>query len=216
MLTNRAWAAAPCSIGQHQQRRDGSTLADERAAPLTSPTTRAEKAQEPPWFTWFDRAAPGAVSVVYATAAGTAAPAKTMWRRRASAFASGQTVAAIPIVLRDDSVDEPTETFTVTLSAPDGKLFGYLTNTAITVYDDDGGRRFRSESFESGGLSNYWRTYSTGEGHPGDDQQRAGGGAYHLTLGLFGLCAEQLILTVDGGRQNHAGVWQRSNDASTA
>lgn len=207
-LTNRAWArsAAFDPVGTNDvataftladerggtlQVADGAIAAEENAGTATVYVVRSDRTY-------------GTVTVAYATADGTAiAGADFFATTGVLTFASGQTVAAIPVVLRDDGLDEPTETFAVSLSDPGGEaVLGAGSNATITVYDDDGRAAFPFfESFESGALSNYWRIGSTGAGRIQITTNNGPhAGARHLTMDSSlssSNALNELVLTVD-------------------
>ncbi|MFJ7215642.1 Calx-beta domain-containing protein [Amycolatopsis sp. NPDC098790] len=81
--------------------------------------------------------APNPVTVHYATANGTAtAPADYAATSGDVTFAPGETGKPVTVLVNPDTVDEPDETFTVTLSAPAGA--GLVDPTGIgTILDDD-------------------------------------------------------------------------------
>jgi hypothetical protein len=82
-------------------------------------------------------ASPNPVTVHYATANGTAtAPADYAAASGDVTFAPGETSKPVTVLVNPDTVDEPDETFTVTLSAPAGA--GLVDPTGIgTITDDD-------------------------------------------------------------------------------
>ncbi|MER6800037.1 Calx-beta domain-containing protein, partial [Amycolatopsis mediterranei] len=82
-------------------------------------------------------ASPNPVSVHYATANGTAtAPADYQAASGDVTFAPGETTKPVTVLVNPDTVDEPDETFTVTLSAPSGA--GLIDPTGVgTIVDDD-------------------------------------------------------------------------------
>ncbi len=82
-------------------------------------------------------ASPNPVTVHYATANGTAtAPADYAAASGDVTFAPGETAKPVTVLVNPDTVDEPDETFTVTLSAPVGA--GLVDPTGIgTITDDD-------------------------------------------------------------------------------
>ncbi|WP_206784801.1 Calx-beta domain-containing protein [Amycolatopsis sp. MtRt-6] len=82
-------------------------------------------------------ASPNPVSVHYATANGTAtAPADYQAASGDVTFAPGETTKPVTVLVNPDTVDEPNETFTVTLSAPVGA--GLVDPTGVgTIVDDD-------------------------------------------------------------------------------
>jgi uncharacterized repeat protein (TIGR01451 family) len=109
----------------------------------------------------------GEVSVAYATLDGTAlAGADYMTATGRLVFASGQTVAVIPLTLYDDDLDESGEIFSVSLSGADGDAtLGSNTVTTLLIQDDDGRASFPFlETFDSGPLTNCWWTYSSDYG----------------------------------------------------
>ncbi|WP_410643786.1 Calx-beta domain-containing protein [Amycolatopsis sp. lyj-346] len=82
-------------------------------------------------------ASPNPVSVHYATANGSAtAPADYQAASGDVTFAPGETSKPVTVLVNPDTVDEPDETFTVTLSAPVGA--GLVDPTGVgTIVDDD-------------------------------------------------------------------------------
>ncbi|OXM50513.1 hyalin [Amycolatopsis alba DSM 44262] len=80
---------------------------------------------------------PNPVTVKYATANGTAtAPADYAAASGTVTFSPGQTAKPVTVLVNPDTVDEPNETFTVTLSAPSGA--GLVDPTGVgTIVDDD-------------------------------------------------------------------------------
>jgi Calx-beta domain-containing protein/von Willebrand factor type A domain-containing protein len=80
---------------------------------------------------------PNPVTVHYATANGTAtAPADYQAASGDVTFAPGETAKPVTVLVNPDTVDEPNETFTVTLSAPVGA--GLVDPAGIgTIVDDD-------------------------------------------------------------------------------
>jgi 6-phosphogluconolactonase (cycloisomerase 2 family) len=90
-----------------------------------------------------DRTGPltGAVDVDFTTADGTAsAGADYVARSGTLHFPAGVPTALVRVVLIDDSVAEPDETFTVTLSTPRGAALGPRGATLVTIRNDDGAR----------------------------------------------------------------------------
>jgi beta-glucosidase len=80
-----------------------------------------------------------AVSVGYATADGTATAGQDYVATSGKlTFAAGEVEKTIAVKGIDDVVDEPTETFTVTLSAPSaGLVAGPRTESTVRITDDD-------------------------------------------------------------------------------
>lgn len=227
-LTNRAWVhgAAFDPVGTNNQ-LTSATMADERGGTLrmAHDAIAAEESTGTAmvYVVRSDRTY-GQVSVAYATSNGPAVAGEDYVASTGRlVFASGQTVAAIPIVLRDDDRDEPAESFSVHLSNPMGEaVLGAAAQTTITVLDDDGRASFPFlETFEAGSLENYWRTYSTGEGRiQATSSNGPWAGERHLTMdsaGYSGYALNELVLTVDlAGRQGVTlAFWQREyNDTS--
>ncbi len=146
----------------------------------------------------------GDVTVEYATADGTAlAGTDYVATTGTLVLVSGQLEASLTIPLQDDSADEPTENFGLTLFNPGGEAVLGETNTAtISIIDDDGRALFPfTETFESGFLTNYWRTYSTGAGRvmvTTNNEPHAG--TYQVTMDreYYGSNdLNELILTID-------------------
>jgi hypothetical protein len=81
----------------------------------------------------------GAVTVAYATANGTATAVADYGPVSGTlTFADGETTKTIPVVILDDTVDEPNETFTLTLSnATGGATLGTPVVQTVTITDDD-------------------------------------------------------------------------------
>ena len=83
-------------------------------------------------------ASSGTVTVGYATADGTARAgsdyASTSGTLR---FSAGDTRESIRIPITADTVDEPAETFRVTLSSPSNATLGSPSRTTVTITDDD-------------------------------------------------------------------------------
>ncbi len=83
-------------------------------------------------------AAPMTTTVAYATSNGTATAGSDYLAQAGTlVFAPNQTSTTIAIPIIDDGVDEPNETFTVTLSAPAGGRLGTIPSTTVTITDDD-------------------------------------------------------------------------------
>lgn len=83
----------------------------------------------------------GAVSVTYATADGTAAAATRYTTTTGTLnWSDGDTaLKTITVPIINDTVAEPDQTFTVTLSAPTGgAILGPNTTATVTIIDDDG------------------------------------------------------------------------------
>ncbi len=80
-----------------------------------------------------------AATVDYATADGSAtAPSDYTATSGTLHFAAGETSAAIPVPITDDSVHEDDEAFSVTLSAPtEGVTLAAPTSTTVTIADND-------------------------------------------------------------------------------
>lgn len=146
----------------------------------------------------------GEISVAYATADGTAqAGADYVAAADRLVLTNGQRSAVIPILILDDELDEASEVLTLTLSDPQGgAVLGSNTTASIRIHDDDGRAPFPFlETFESGRLTNHWRTYSTGAGRI---QVTSGNGpavgAHHLTMdtsNYTGYALNELVLTAD-------------------
>ena len=88
-----------------------------------------------------NRRATGTVAVDWATADGTA-EAGTDYRAGSGTltFNAGQTSGTVSVSVSGDSVDEPNETLTVTLSNPSGATIGDGAGTGTIVDDDDAPR----------------------------------------------------------------------------
>ncbi|MGD9611538.1 MAG: Calx-beta domain-containing protein [Kiritimatiellia bacterium] len=145
----------------------------------------------------------GEITVDYATADGTAVAgadyAATNGQLR---FANGQTIATITIPIRDDELDEPGEALELHLSNPGNEaVLGSNVAATIRIRDDDGRAGFPFlETFESGALSNYWRTYSTAAGQiQVTTNNGPAAGSQHLTMDVadYGYALNELVLTAD-------------------
>ena len=79
-----------------------------------------------------------AVTVAYATAAGTAQPGADFTATQGIlTIPGGQTQGSVPVPLLDDSIYEGDESFTVTLSNPAGAILA-LSSAAFTIRDNEG------------------------------------------------------------------------------
>ncbi len=163
----------------------------------------------------------GEISVGYATADGTAVAGQDYAAASGRlVLASGQTQAFVDIVITNDSLDEPTETFTLSLFDPDGGAeLGERVQLVVSILDDDGVAAFPfHESFESGALTNYWRTYSSGMGQMAITTNHGPPeGEFHLTMDTEGwgtASLNELVLTVDlAGQQGVTlSFWHRKFD----
>lgn len=128
----------------------------------------------------------GEITVAFATVAGTALAGEDYVATNGTlTLASGQTSAVIPVSILDDDVEEATETFALTLAEPGGgAMLGACTSTVVAIVDDDGRAAFPFlETFESGALSNFWRTYSSTGGHVAvTTNYGPHGGSCHLAM----------------------------------
>jgi uncharacterized repeat protein (TIGR01451 family) len=163
----------------------------------------------------------GEISVGYATADGTAVAGQDYAAASGRlVLASGQTRAFVDIVIINDSLDEPTETFTISLFDPDGGAeLGERIQMVLSILDDDGAAAFPfHESFESGALTNYWRTYSSGLGQIAITTNHAPqDGEFHAAMDAAGwgtASLNELVLTVDlAGKQGVTlSFWHRKFD----
>ena len=85
-----------------------------------------------------DPSARGEVTVDWATADGTATAGRDYTAGNGSlTFGAGDTSRTVTVMVTDDHVDEPDETFTVTLSNAVGAVLGDATGTGTIVDDDD-------------------------------------------------------------------------------
>ncbi len=145
----------------------------------------------------------GEITVEYATADGTAvAGADYTATNGQLRFANGQTFATISIPIRDDDLEEPGETLELHLSDPgNDATLGSNVAATIRIRDDDGRAGFPFlETFESGALSNYWRTYSTAAGQVQITTNNGpAAGDRHLTMDVvdYGYALNELVLTAD-------------------
>ena len=160
----------------------------------------------------------GEISVDYATADGSAVAGEDYEATAGTlVLTNGQMAAAISIPILDDEADESAETFALVLGAPDGgAILGVCTGAVVSIGDDDGRAPFPFlETFESGALSNYWRTYSSSNGRIAIVTNYAPyAGERHLVMdsAYSGTCnLNELTLTVDlSGRQGVTlAFWQR-------
>ena len=160
----------------------------------------------------------GLMAVDYATVNDTATAGQDYTAQTGTLyFTNGQTAATIVVPVADDILDEPPETFGVVLSNPGGGAeLGTPVETMISLLDDDGRAAFPfHESFESGVLSNCWRTYSSGAGRiqiTTNHGPRTG--ARHLTMDAsvnMSNSLNELVLTVDlaGKRGVTLEFWHR-------
>ncbi|MCY4068142.1 MAG: hypothetical protein OXE79_03400 [Acidimicrobiaceae bacterium] len=82
--------------------------------------------------------APAVNTVVSYTVSGTAASGDDYTPLTGTAtIAAGVGTVTIPVVVRDDSLDEPAETIILTLAAGTGYTLGSQTATTVTITDDD-------------------------------------------------------------------------------
>jgi hypothetical protein len=81
----------------------------------------------------------GAASVNYATSDGTAvSPLDYKAAAGTISFAGGEASKTFTVELADDTLDEPTETFNLTLSNPSGSaVLGTLSAATVNIFDDD-------------------------------------------------------------------------------
>ena len=85
-----------------------------------------------------DTAAAGAVTVDYATLDGSAKSGSDYVSASGTlTFAAGETKQTVSITLKNDSIDEPDETFTVSLSNPSNATLGSSSRTTVTIKDND-------------------------------------------------------------------------------
>ena len=78
------------------------------------------------------------VTVDYATADGTAASGSDYTAASGTlTFSAGDTSKTLTVSITDDSVDEPNETFTVSLSSPSNATLGSTDSSTVTIEDDD-------------------------------------------------------------------------------
>ena len=166
----------------------------------------------------------GEVSVDYATVDGTAvAGADYVVATGRLVLASGQTSAVLSVTIQDDDVDEPFEAFSLVLGNPGGgAMLGSQATTDVRIHDDDGRAAFPFlETFESGELTNYWRTYSTAAGRiQVTTNNGPAAGEHHLTMdasNYTGYALNELVLTADLAGQSGVTLsfWHREfNDYS--
>ncbi len=221
-LVNQAWAgSALFDPARTNNRVATTTVADERGGTLQMHVERLEVDEGSGTAILgvirTDRTY-GEVSVDYATADGTAVAGEDyVATTGALVFASGQTAATLSVGLLDDAVAEPGESFVISLSSPGGEaVLGERVLTAIDIQDDDGRAVFPfHESFESGALTNVWRTYSTGAGRIAVTTNNGPcAGERHLTMDAaqyYSNALNELVLTIDlAGRQGVTlGFWHR-------
>ncbi len=167
----------------------------------------------------------GEITVDYATADGTAVAgedyAATNGQLR---FANGQPLATITIPIHDDDLDESGETLELRLSDPGNEAtLGSNVAATIRIRDDDGRAGFPFlETFESGAMSNYWRTYSTAAGQVQIATNNGpAAGDRHLTMDAadYGYALNELVLTADLAGQSGVTLsfWHREfNDYAHA
>ena len=221
-LVNQAWAGgALFDPDRTNNRVETTTVADERGGTLQMYFERRAVDENSGRVTLgairTDRTY-GAVSVEYATEDGTAVAGEDYVAAAGTlVFSNGQTVALLTVELLDDAVAEPGESFSVVLSNPGGEaILGERVLTAIDILDDDGRAAFPfHESFESGALTNVWRTYSTGDGRIAVTTNNGPcAGERHLTMDTsqyYSNALNELVLTIDlAGRKGVTlGFWHR-------
>ncbi len=83
-----------------------------------------------------DRPSNGTTTVNWATSTATAGTSDFVSDSGQATFANGTSTGTFTIGITDDSVDEPNETFTVTLSSPSGLVIADGT-AIVTIVDDD-------------------------------------------------------------------------------
>ena len=121
------------------------TILDNDAAPTVSFTTATSSGRE-------DIASPGTVQVAlsaasglsvtvrYAvTALGTTASSLTDYTLAAGTltFLPGETTKTLPLVLKNNTLAEPTETIKITLSTPTNSVLGSLVSHVFSILDDE-------------------------------------------------------------------------------
>jgi hypothetical protein len=81
------------------------------------------------------------VTVHYAVTAGTAEGSGVDYTLSAgtATIPAGETSTTVPFSVVDDAIDEPDETFTITLSSPVSAIIGSATSTVYTILDNDTG-----------------------------------------------------------------------------
>ncbi|NCD23229.1 MAG: DUF11 domain-containing protein, partial [Spartobacteria bacterium] len=145
----------------------------------------------------------GDITVGYATADGTAVAGVDYAATSGQlSFTNGQTLATITIPILDDDLDEPGETLELRLSDPGNEaVLGSNVAATIRILDDDGRAGFPFlETFESGALSNYWRTFSTAAGQVQITTNNGpAAGDRHLTMDVadYGYALNELVLTAN-------------------
>jgi CSLREA domain-containing protein len=124
--------AAACDIGAFELLLPAASISDVSITEGNSGTVAAV-------FTVTLSGASGSpVSFTYATASGSAtAPADYASTSGAVSFAPGDVSETITVQVSGDTIDEPNETFTVTLSSPTGATLADAAGTG-TILDDDG------------------------------------------------------------------------------
>jgi hypothetical protein len=99
----------------------------------------ATEGQSATFFVDLSAPSSGTVTVAYATSDGTAtAPSDYAATSGTLTFAPGSVVASFSVPLAADGLDEPEETFAVTLSAPSGAVLGDA-QAVGTIHDNDKG-----------------------------------------------------------------------------
>lgn len=208
ILFHRAWAYGdhfdPVTTNNHV---DAVTVVDERGGTINLALSAIEVTERAGVATLGvirSGATYGEVSVEYATVDGTAvAGADYAMATGRLVLASGQTSAFISVAIHDDNEDEPFEAFHLVLSNPGGgAVLGSHTTTDIRIHDDDGRAAFPFlETFESGRLTNCWRTYSTATGRIQITTNNGPvAGETHLTMDtsdFSGYALNELVLTSD-------------------
>ena len=108
-------------------------------------TTVSEAAGTAFFVVTADAAAPAPVTVSYATADGTAAAGfDYVGATGTVTIPQGSQTVTIPVAINDDALDEPDESFTVTLTGASGGTISGATASGV-IQDDDGGTLFLPE-----------------------------------------------------------------------
>ncbi|MBP7830527.1 MAG: DUF11 domain-containing protein [Kiritimatiellae bacterium] len=155
----------------------------------------------------------GEITVDYETVDGTAVAGIDYTARSGTlTLTNGQTNIQWTVSIQDDGESEPDESFSVRLGHPaGGAVLAAPSNATVTIRDDDGAAAMPfEEDFESGALSNYWATYTTGLLGPQITVSNSPyGGLSHLNMNgdYASYSLNELILSVDlAGRE---GVYLR-------
>ena len=145
----------------------------------------------------------GEIAVDFAASGGTAAAGSDYAATNGTlVLPSGVVSGSFRVDVINDGEPEAEETIQLVLSnAAGGATLSAPAAAVVTIRDDDGSAAFpMAETFESGQLTNYWSTYSSGDGRIeiATDYSPCGG-SRHLTMDAesYGNSLNELVLTID-------------------